>query len=71
MISCTSISKPLINKNMNLSEATMVSTQDINTYLNKLPATIAAAPLDRKIAYYSIILGILLIIIGVIAKILF
>ena len=56
---------------MNLSEATMVSTQDINTYLNKLPATIAAAPLDRKIAYYSIILGILLIIIGVIAKILF
>lgn len=49
----------------------MAATKDINAYLNKLPATIAAAPLDQKIAYYAVILGILLIIIGVILKLLF
>lgn len=49
----------------------MATTKDLNAYLNKLPAVIAAAPLDRKIAYYTVILGILLLIIGVIVKILF
>lgn len=49
----------------------MSTIDDINAYLNKLPATIAAAPIDRKIAYYAVILGILLIIIGIVVKIIF
>lgn len=49
----------------------MSTIDDINAYLNKLPATIAAAPVDRKIAYYAVILGIFLVVIGVVVKIIF
>ncbi|MDO8642303.1 MAG: hypothetical protein Q7R76_01785 [Candidatus Woesearchaeota archaeon] len=49
----------------------MVTTKEINDFLNALPAKIAAEPLGRKCAWYTILLGLLLVIIGVITKIVF
>ena len=43
----------------------MVTTQQINDYLNKLPDKIKNAPKDEQFAYYAIILGVVLVIIGV------
>ncbi len=49
----------------------MVSVDKINAYLNTLPGRIAAAPLDEKIAYFAVIAGILLVVIGIVVKIIF
>ncbi len=49
----------------------MVSTEEINAYLQKLPDKIKMAPADQKIAYFSVIGGITLIILGIMFKFIF
>ena len=44
---------------------------DLNDYLKNLPARIVAAPLDQQIAYYSIIAGIILILLWIFLKLAF
>jgi hypothetical protein len=50
---------------------TVVSSAEINVWLQKLPDKIKMAPTDQKIAYYAIILGVVLIIFGILQKFIF
>ncbi len=48
-----------------------LTLQRINDYLNNLPQTVRSSPRDEQIAYYTIFVGIALLIVGVFVKALF